>query len=123
MIGAEIVQQASMAGLLITLSSGDNLKIVGKQDCIEKWASTIQSNKGGILIALNNLVFRYTEQCCLGLDVEAQEVIDRLLSIEDEQDIISGQIPMESLRLHIEVWKKAGKPHYSGKDLANREIL
>lgn len=38
-----------------------------------------------------------------------------LMSVEDEQDIINGEIPAKSLRLHIKLWVKAGKPHYSGK--------
>ena len=51
------------------------------------------------------------------LPVEAQQVIDGLLSSDDERDIINGNVPVESLRLHIELWIKAGKPHYSDKEL------
>jgi hypothetical protein len=57
------------------------------------------------------------KKCCGGLQVDAQQVIDGLLSSDDEQDIINGNTPVESLRLHIELWIKAGKPHYSGKEL------
>lgn len=57
------------------------------------------------------------KKCCDGLSVEAQQVIDGLLSSDDEQDIINGDVPVESLRLHIKLWVEAGKPHYSGKKL------
>ncbi|WP_028389623.1 hypothetical protein [Legionella fairfieldensis] len=62
-------------------------------------------------------LYRFVEQCCSGFSVSAQQVIDHLLSLEDEQDIINSEIPIESLKLHIEVWIKAGKPHYSGKQI------
>lgn len=62
-------------------------------------------------------LYRFVEQCCSSFYVSVQEVIDHLLSLEDEQDIINGEIPIESLKLHIEVWIKAGKPHYSGKPI------
>lgn len=54
-------------------------------------------------------------ECLGGINLHPQQVIDGLLSVEDERDIINGSIPIQSLRLHIELWLKAGKPHYSGK--------
>ena len=63
---------------------------------------------------------RFVEKCCIGLPVNAQQVIEHLLSADDEQDIINDEIPEESLRLHIELWIKAGKPHYSGKKLETK---
>ena len=60
-------------------------------------------------------LYHFVERCCAGFSVKAQQVIDDLLSIDDEQDIINGEIPAESLRLHIKVWVSTGKPHYSGK--------
>lgn len=59
---------------------------------------------------------KFFEKCCVNLQVEPQHVMDGLLSIDDEQDIINGNISEESLRLHIELWISAGKPHYSGKE-------
>lgn len=59
----------------------------------------------------------FVGQCCIGLPVNAQQVIEHLLSVDDEQDIINGEIPEESLRLHIKLWVEAGRPHYSGKKL------
>lgn len=61
-----------------------------------------------------NLV-EFVSRCCQGFSVTAQQVIDNLLSTEDEQDIINGDTPEISLRLHIELWIKNGMPHYSGK--------
>jgi hypothetical protein len=60
-------------------------------------------------------LFDFVSSSCGGQKVEPQQVIDRLLSVEDEQDIINGSVPAESLRLHIKVWCEMGKPHYSGK--------
>ena len=62
-------------------------------------------------------LFDFVLRCCVNFQIESQEVIDRLLSIEDEQDIINGDIPADSLRLHVQVWIEMGKPHYSGKEL------
>lgn len=50
-----------------------------------------------------------------GLNISPQQIIDELLSIEDEQDIVNGNVSTQLLRLHIELWLKAGKPYYSGK--------
>ena len=63
---------------------------------------------------------RFVEQCCIGLPVNAQQVVEHLLSVDDEQDIINDEIPEESLRLHIKLWVEAGKPHYSGKKLETK---
>ena len=64
-------------------------------------------------------LINFVEKCCVNLQIEPQQVIDGLLSTDDEQDIINGDIPAESLRLHIELWMLAGKPHYSGKERSN----
>ena len=64
-------------------------------------------------INLNHFVTR----CCYGQDIDPQEVIDRLLAVEDEDDVINGLVPADSLRLHIELWIANGKPYYSGKEL------
>lgn len=60
-------------------------------------------------------LINFVEKCCVNLKIEPKQVIDGLLSSDDEQDIINGDIPAESLRLHIELWISSGKPHYSGK--------
>jgi hypothetical protein len=57
----------------------------------------------------------FVQQCCVGLPVNEQQVIEHLLSVDDEQDIINGDTPMDSLQLHIQLWLDAGMPHYSGK--------
>ena len=60
-------------------------------------------------------LIEFVQDCLKELDIKPQEVIDNLLCIEDEQDIINGNISPQSLRLHIELWLKVGKPYYSGK--------
>lgn len=60
-------------------------------------------------------LFDFVASCCSGHKVEPQDVIDRMLSTEDEQDIVNGLVPAESLKLHIKVWSEMGNPHYSGK--------
>jgi hypothetical protein len=62
-----------------------------------------------------NDLHQFVARCCEGGSVKAQLVIDHLLSADDEQDIINGMVPAESLRLHILIWISAGKPHYSAK--------
>lgn len=57
----------------------------------------------------------FVRGCLYSFPIDAQQVVDGLLSLEDERDIINGHVPAESLRLHIELWLQAGSPHYSGK--------
>jgi len=65
---------------------------------------------------------QFVQRCCMGLLLTAQQVIDELLSPDDEQDIINGDVPLEVLRLHVEVWISSGMPFYSGKSLAKKEV-
>lgn len=58
---------------------------------------------------------KFVHRCCVGLPVTTQQVIDNLLSIDDELDIINGAIPVDSLRLHIQLWIESDMPYYSGK--------
>jgi len=44
---------------------------------------------------------QFVVKCCDGVSVKTQQVIDHLLPVDDEQDIINGRVPAESLRLHI----------------------
>lgn len=57
----------------------------------------------------------FVRGCCNQFAVEPKQVIDHLLSLDDEQDIINGIVPAESLRTHIQLWINTGKQHYSGK--------
>lgn len=82
----------------------------------------IQSRQGGSSSTLSSLNQKQelnyiVEQVCNEFPVSAKEVIDNLLSIEDELDIIEGNIPEETLKAHIKVWLEAGKPKLSGKNL------
>lgn len=78
---------------------------------MNKWDLLLEETLKKKTINLNQLVTR----CCYGSKTEPQEVLDKLLSVEDEQDIVGGYITAEELRLHIELWIANGKPHYSGK--------
>lgn len=40
--------------------------------------------------------------------VRASLISTRLLSSDDKQDMLNGEIPMESLENHVEVWKEGG---------------
>lgn len=84
---------------------------------IVKPAELLTDETRQIIIANKNLLLLYlqVESACTGLSVSPIQVINDLLSIEDEQDIINNLIPAESLRLHIDVWVGMGKPYYSGK--------
>lgn len=57
----------------------------------------------------------FVRRCCMGLPVTPQQVIDNLLSTDDEIDIINGNTPAESSRLHVQLWIKNNMPYYSGK--------
>lgn len=57
----------------------------------------------------------FVKGCLKDFPIDAQQVIDGLLPLEEEQDIINESVSAQSLRLHIELWLQAGKPHYSGK--------
>lgn len=60
-------------------------------------------------------LYQFVQRCCVDLPVKAQQVIDNMLSANDEKDIINGVVSAESLRLYIEVWISTGKPYYSKK--------
>ena len=62
-------------------------------------------------------LFDFVSVACVDFQVNSQLVIDRLLSVEDEQDIIKGLISVETLKIHIKLWLETGTPHYSGKQL------
>ncbi|BCA94337.1 hypothetical protein TUM19329_06980 [Legionella antarctica] len=117
------MRKASDANVSIELSSDWNkLNVKGSQASIEKLKADISSHKPEILLRLqrNRIILSFIKNCCPDYERNHQEIIDDLLSKEDEQDIINGDIPTESLRLHVQLWINAGKPHYSGKKL-NRD--
>lgn len=60
-------------------------------------------------------LYQFVQRCCVGFPVTSQQVINHLLSVEDEEDIIHSGMTVEMLRLHIKLWFKSGMPHYSGK--------
>lgn len=60
-------------------------------------------------------VIEFVQSSCQGSSVSASYVLKHLLSNEDINDIADGNIPMETLKLHIELWAAKGMPHYSGR--------
>ena len=45
--------------------------------------------------------------------VDPKLIVTRLLSPEDKDDMRRGELPIESLALHVELWIKAGMPDYA----------
>lgn len=58
---------------------------------------------------------KFVSECCINLLIDPQKVIYGLLSTDDEQDIINGVIPVESLVLAVQLWIANGAKHISGK--------
>lgn len=60
----------------------------------------------------------YLEICCQGLNTKAVEIKDKLLTEDNTRDILSGDIPVITLKAHIQVWIDSGKQRInSGKKL------
>lgn len=60
-------------------------------------------------------VTEFVQISCQGFLVSVSQVMEHLLSSEDISDIVNGNIPMETLKLHIELWIAKGMPHYSSR--------
>lgn len=45
--------------------------------------------------------------------VRADLISTRLLSAEDKQDMLNGDLPIESLMTHVKVWKENGMCNYA----------
>lgn len=119
----DILRKASDAQVSIELSADWNkLNVKGRQASIEKLRPTLSNHKAEILLMLqrNQMIYSFIKNCCPNYEGSYQEIIDYLLSKEDEQDIINGDISAEALRLHVQLWANAGKPQYSGKNLCKR---
>lgn len=52
MSAAEIIQKALKAGVIIAPDGAENIKVIGEQDVVERWLSTVRENKPAILAAL-----------------------------------------------------------------------
>jgi len=61
----------------------------------------------------------FVGRCCYGSKVSPKQVIYDLLSSEDRQDIINGDISVECLRAHIEEWINQKMPHYATRKASN----
>jgi hypothetical protein len=76
---------------------------------MDKWDLMLHAELEKTIISLDDFVAR----CCFGLNIDPLQVIDNLLSLEDRQDIINGDISHECLRAHIEAWITQGMPYYA----------
>ena len=57
-------------------------------------------------------LIHYLELCCRGLNASASEVIGNLLNKNNIDDILSGHIPVRTLKAHIKVWVDDGKKNF-----------
>ena len=95
------------------------LKKIGSMPELEPTKLTKPSSVGFVTTDLehiegNNLnLINFVTLCCKEFNVEAPQVIDNLLSNEDQQEIISGKISDKVLRKSIEIWVAGGMlSHY-----------
>jgi hypothetical protein len=61
------------------------------------------------------LLIKFIRESCLGIPIDPQLIIDRLLSIKDTQDIIEGRGIIKELNFIIRLWVADGMPHISDK--------
>lgn len=76
---------------------------------MDKWDLMLQAELKNKTINLNEFVATW----CHGFKVSAPQVISNLLSSDDKQDIINGDISSDCLRAHIKAWLSLGMPNYS----------
>ena len=60
---------------------------------------------------------QFVQKCCISFPGITQQVIDNLLSVDDEIDIINGDMSADALRLYIQVWIEDNMPYYSRKTI------
>jgi hypothetical protein len=97
----------------VGLSSEENKKFayISGVTIMNKWDVMLQEELKKQSIDL----YQFVQRCCASFPVTAQQVIDHLLAIEDEQYIINGDTTADSLHLFIELWIDEGMSHKSGK--------
>lgn len=62
-----------------------------------------------------NILLWFVAKCSIGLNVKPQDVIDGMLSPENEQEIINGQVSEIELRAFTEMWINDGRCRHSRK--------
>ncbi|WP_040534827.1 hypothetical protein [Legionella drancourtii] len=108
MVITELIQHLQDSGVSLSFFNGT---IIAKpKDCLT------DSTRNQIIIHKKPLlVYFQVESACKGMNISPSHIINHLLSIEDEADLINGDLPEIALKLHIELWMAKGMPHYSGK--------
>lgn len=108
MVIMELIRHLQEFG--VSLSSLDGAIIAKPKDCLtDPIRNQIITHKKSLLVYLQ------VESACKGMDISPSQIINHLLSIEDETDLINRDLPEIVLKLHIKLWIAKGMPHYSGK--------
>jgi len=47
----------------------------------------------------------------IGMPTTPPEMLEKMMSPEDVEDLKNGLIPFESLKLHVKIWCEMGKPN------------
>ncbi len=50
---------------------------------------------------------------CKNKNTNVDEILNKFLSVEDKEDILAGNCPLEALGIAIELWIKGDKRHVS----------
>ncbi len=115
-----LIRKGGLANhMTATLATSATEKTIGTESVAEVASVAVAP----IFIPLRSeqQLIKFVQHCCMTFTVSAQEVINLLLSMEDEQDIINGLIPIESLITAIRVWIANGSPLISGKSIVIKE--
>ncbi len=133
MTPAEIISAVNKAGATLMITDTGSIKMGGNSASIDQFKDIVRDHKAEIIEFLKSQtreaentnvqnpqsrqrqIIEFVQSCCGDFKINPQQVINGLLSIEDEQDIINGDVPKDSLTLHIELWIKGGMRHISGK--------
>lgn len=115
-----LIRKGGLANhMTATLAASATEQTIGAQSVAE--VASVAVAPTFIPVTSEQHLIKFVQHCCRGFPVNYQEVIDLLLSIEDEQDIINGLTPIESLITAISVWIANGSSHTSGKSIIIKE--
>lgn len=105
-----LISDFRRSGINLSLQNG-KIRVRPKEKITELIRNQIAEHRRDLIIYLQ------VELACNGLSITPTQVITRLLSVEDEQDLVNEETPQEALTLHIKLWLAKGMPHYSGKPI------
>lgn len=67
------------------------------------------------MLSVKDRLMEFVKKASGDLPISSTEVIDELLSVEDEQDILDGTFSEAFIHAHIKAWLNDGMPYYSEK--------